>query len=123
MSDPWLSPAGPPLRGELDRLWLNQQAAAHNLANMNTPGFTGTRYERTGNDFAEKLGAALDRTNARHLDRVDTALPSGVTARPVVELSPDDEMAEVARTQVRYQTLLEIVARRDRLLRTALEGR
>ena len=123
MSDSWLPIAGPDMRGELDRLWRNQRAAANNLANINTPGFVGTRVERGTDPFSDQLTRAMTRSDPRHLGGLDGAAPAEPVVRAVDDLSPDAEMAEVARTQVRYQTYLDVVGRRDRLVRAAIDGR
>lgn len=116
--------AGRPIHQELNRLWLNQQAAAHNLANIQTPGFVGTRVVKNENaSFDNVLSRELTRTDPRHLDTTTPGLSDDFTEQPVPDLSPDAEMAEVSKTVVSYQTMLEIVARQDRLARTAIEGR
>lgn len=123
MSESWMPIAGRPVHQELDRLWLNQQAAAHNLANIQTPGFVGTRIVKNENPtFDTMLSRELARTDPRHLSTSLPAISDEFTEQPVQELSPDSEMAEVSKTVVSYQTLLEIVARQDRLVRAAIEG-
>lgn len=124
MTESWMPIAGRPIHQELNRLWLNQQAAAHNLANIQTPGYVGTRVVKNENAaFENVLSRELTRTDARHLA---LSLPDGsndFTEQPVVDLSPDSEMAEISKNVVSYQTMLEIVARQDRMARTAIEGR
>ncbi|MBK8575160.1 MAG: hypothetical protein IPN90_05605 [Elusimicrobia bacterium] len=124
MTESWMPIAGRPLHRELDRLWLNQQAVAHNLANIQTPGFVGTRIVKNENpDFGDMLSAELIRTDSRHMSISDSDLSNEFTKQPVQDLSPDSEMAEMSKTVVSYQTLLEIVARQNRMARTAIEGR
>lgn len=125
MSESWMPIAGNPVRQELDRLWLNQQASANNLANIQTPGFVGTRVARTDvpPEFRDVFSSELARTDPRHLSMTPPPLAQGYESQAVTDLSPDTEMAEVAKTSVSYQTLLEVVARRDRMARAAIEGR
>lgn len=118
-----ISIAGGRYERELDRLWLNGQLMARNLANVNTPGYQGVRLApdpETG--FPALIRQELAKTNPLHL-----ALPPDPAAdfvqRPAGDLSPDTEMAEFAKNQMFYQSLLEVVNRRDRMARTALEGR
>lgn len=125
MTESWMPIAGRPVQQELDRLWLNQQAAAHNLANIQTPGFVGTRVVKNDNpSFDLMLSKELSRTDSRHLSlSSSSALPENFTEQAVPDLSPDSEMAEVSKTVVSYQTLIEVVARKDRMARLAIEGR
>lgn len=124
MTDSWMPIAGRPVHQELDRLWLNQQAAAHNLANIQTPGFVGSRVVKNENtSFDLMLSRELTRTDSRHLSLSSPSVPDNFTEQAVTDLSPDAEMAEVSKTVVSYQTLLEIVARKDRMARSAIEGR
>ena len=124
MSDSWMPIAGRPVRQELDRLWLNQQAAAHNLANIQTPGFVGTRIVKNENaSFDTVFSRELSRTDARHLSLSSPANSADFTEQAVTNLSPDSEMAEVSKSVVSYQTLIETVVRQPRMARVAIEGR
>lgn len=123
MSESWMPIAGRPVHQELNRLWLNQQAAAHNLANIQTPGFVGTRIVKNENPaFDAMLSRELERTDPRHLSLSTPANSGEFTEQAVNNLSPDSEMAEVSKSVVSYQTLIEIVARQDRMARVAIEG-
>lgn len=124
MTESWMPIASRPVHQELNRLWLNQQAAAHNLANIQTPGFVGTRVVKNENpSFDLMLSRELTRTDARHIPLSVSPVPENFTEQAVTDLSPDAEMAEVSKTVVSYQTLLEIVSRKDRMARSAIEGR
>lgn len=112
------------LERELDRSWFNEQSAARNLANLHTPGYRGYRLAPDPtDDFADLLGQELERTNENHLSLLPEDAGSDFQKVSVEDLSPDTEMAELSKNQMFYQTLLEVVNRRDRLTRTALEGR
>jgi flagellar basal body rod protein FlgB len=124
MTESWMPIASSPVKGELNRLWLNQKAAAHNLANIQTPGFVGTRIvPKENNSFDQFLSREVTRTDARHLPTSSSSLSEGFSEEAVKDLSPDSEMVEISETGVRYQTLIEVVARRHRMARTAIEGR
>lgn len=124
MSESWMPIAARPVHQELDRLWLNQRAAAQNLANIQTPGFVGTRIVKNENPaFDAMLSRELERTDPRHLSLTNPAPSGEFTEQAVTNLSPDSEMAEVSKSVVSYQTLIEIVARQDRMARAAIEGR
>lgn len=125
MSESWMPIAGRPIRQELDRLWLNQQAAANNLANIHTPGFVGTRIVRNdiGGSFGQVLSKELSRTDPNHLPVSNPALSTAFTEQAVGDLSPDTELAEVSKTVVSYQTMVELVSRTGRMARAAIEGR
>lgn len=124
MTDAWMPIASHPVKSELNRLWLNQKAAAHNVANMETPGFVGTRVVPNENtSFDQFLSREVSRTDARHMPSSTPSLGSEFTEQAVGELSLDSEMAEIAKTVVSYQTLIEVVSRQNRMARTAIEGR
>jgi|GEM_PF-3419794 len=116
--------AGPAVERELDRLWQNQRASAHNLANIETPGFVGTRVEPDkAGSFSSQLDKELARTDRRHFPTASLSSDRTFSVKTVEDLSADTELAEVSRTQVQYQTYLDVVNRRDRLIRTALDGK
>jgi flagellar basal body rod protein FlgB len=124
MSESWMPIAGRPVHQELDRLWLNQQATAHNLANIQTPGFVGKRFVKNENyNFDNVLSKELARTDSAHLPLTEIVGSDSFSEQAVADLSPDSEMAEMSKTVVSYQTLMEIVVRQDRMARTAIEGR
>ena len=101
---------------------------AHNLANVDTPGFV-----RSDLDFEEALAHALHRARRapeRAADliaalplrpRRDRAAPARADGNNV---DIDREMAALARNALRYQAASEALAARIRMLRTAIhEGR
>ncbi len=103
-------------------------AIAHNIANVDTPGFV-----RSDVDFEEALALALH--EARRAPRRAADLIAALSLRPRRDLaSParadgnnvniDREMAALARNVLRYNAVGEILAGRIRMLRTAIhEGR
>jgi flagellar basal-body rod protein FlgB len=121
---------------------LTHEVVAHNLANVNTPGF-----KRTEVLFAERLRAALSaqgaargalrgvRTDAAHLPIGEAPDPTDVRATTVVRaetsLRPDgnnvDLEAEMVRLQentLLYGALAQLVRSRFAQLRTVInEGR
>jgi flagellar basal body rod protein FlgB len=74
-------------------------------------------------DFSDLLGQELERTDDNHLPLLSEEAGGDFQKAVVEDLSPDTEMAELSKNQMFYQALLEVVNRRDRLTRTALEGR
>jgi len=117
---------------------LRLQAAAHNMANANTPGFKRltVSFESA---LREELGAADPRrqlplwtTHPRHL--AGRGRGAGELARPRLvrdegttmrndgnNVDPDREMAELARTQLVYQALTRVVSDRYRRLRAVVQ--
>jgi flagellar basal-body rod protein FlgB len=121
---------------------LAHEVIAHNLANVDTPG-----YKRSEVIFQEKLAAALAATagaderlkgtltNLRHIPIGDVPSPGDVTAETVVRaetsLRPDgnnvdmdSEMVKLSENTMLYQALAQIVKMKMTQLRSAItEGR
>jgi len=118
----------------LDALSLRHAAIAHNIANVNTPGYK--RYTVRFEEFlARELSGEslrLARTHPRHRANAGTA-----AARPIVErqlggsIRPDGnnvdidlEMAALSQNAILYQALIGQLAWQLRALKTAIsEGR
>lgn len=93
---------------------LRLQGLASNIANLDTPGA-----ERTSVRFEESL------QRARRSGPAGTA-PDGVTAQVVSEGSPpqlEDELMELADTQMRTQLAARALHDQFALLRTGITGR
>lgn len=119
----------PLLKQALYACALRQEAIAHNIANVNTPG-----YRRVDVSFEEFLRAAqqtpLQTTDPRHV-----ALPPARLANP--QVAPDEdapmrpdgntvdidyEMAQLAENQIRFQALSQLITGRYQSLKTVITG-
>ncbi|MCL4306052.1 flagellar basal body rod protein FlgB [bacterium] len=121
------------LKAVLDAQATRQRAHSQNIANAETPG-----YQRVRVEFEDQLRQQLDgdsqklaRSNERHLpasgDAGDLApritreqIPEDVTG--VNGVSIEEEMAEMAETQLRYLTALELLKRRYNGMKEAITG-
>ncbi len=112
----------------LDFLWAKQKVIAHNLSNVDTPGYK-TQYVTFEETFRSKLQAAA-KTGSR--DEVSRAIS---TARWQVNdtenetsrmdgnnVDADVELAEATRTALQYQYQLHSVSSNITRLRTAIKG-
>lgn len=121
---------------------LRHEVIAHNLANVDTPG-----YKRSEVLFQDKLAAALavaqngddqlkgTRTNGRHLPIGDIPLPGDVIGETVVRAETslradgnnvdlDAEMVKLSENTMLYQALAQLVKGKLAGLRSAItEGR
>lgn len=124
------------LARSLDAQTMRLRAVAHNLANVNTPGF-----KRSAVRFESALRQELGRYQRQRLPlQVTHPLHfglDGATRRPAVpemvtdhstsmrndgnNVDPDREMAELARVQLTYQALIRQVSERYRRLRHVIE--
>ena len=123
------------LKKGLDAWAMRQRAHAQNIANAETPG-----YRRVVVDFEAKLREALGgnssgeiaRTNPRHMQLSN---PDISQLRPELRREPldpngsgvngvdiDREMAEMAETQLRYLTAVELLKRRYEGLKSVIRG-
>jgi flagellar basal-body rod protein FlgB len=119
------------LRATLDRLSLRATAAASNLANVDTPGYTAVRAS-----FPETLGR-VQRLEMARTDSGHVGPASGPSAKGTLEQAPvtkaradgntvdlDREMTALAQVQGRYAAATRIVRKRFALLRyAATDGR
>jgi flagellar basal-body rod protein FlgB len=137
----WDTPTLQVAERALDRTSLRQRVLAHNLANVNTPG-----YQRRDVPFENHLKAA--QKNLRVSGGSSTALPMRTTdprhftesnsffrvSSPEITLSsgpmrmdgnsidPDMEMAALAENELRYAVLTRIAGGQIRGLMTAITG-
>ncbi|MGZ3182505.1 MAG: flagellar basal body rod protein FlgB [Telluria sp.] len=110
----------------LDAASLRHQAIAHNIANVNTPGFAPARV-----NFEEQLGAV--RAALADGGQVAPALLAGV--RPVLTRAPaaadadrtamlDLEVADLAQNTVQYEALMKALGKHLAILNAAVsEGK
>jgi len=122
-------------RTALDGLARRHEAISANIANIDTPG-----YQRRSVDFeqalASELGASggsvhLDRTDPRHLlpGGHSGVRPGGSTTREAISerndansVSIDEEMTNLAETQIRFQALSQTLGQRIGTLRSVIRG-
>jgi len=128
------------LERALDGVAARQRVTAHNIANVNTPG-----YKRHRLSFEESLHQAVEKAERRRLERRDhpsSAHPHRRAELPLerpfrVErdmtttmrndgnnVDIEAELAQLTKDQVFYQALADQVARRYAMLRAVItEGR
>lgn len=120
----------------LDGSWLRHQLMTNNLANANTPGYKrqDVDFQKVLQDFLGQGSLPMVRTNAGHLpsgmDSVETLTfpvdkEYGTSIRrDENNVNVDIEMAELAKNQIYYNTVVDSVNSDIRKLRTAIrEGR
>lgn len=122
------------LKKGLDAWAARQRAHAQNIANAETPG-----YKRVVVDFESKLREALHtteenivRTHPRHFPSSSSELedmrpqirrePMDPDANGINGVDIDEEMAEMAETQLRYMTAVELLKRKYEGLKGAIRG-
>lgn len=108
----------------LDAATMRQQAAAHNIANVNTPGF-----RRIAVSFEQQVSALTHRSpgTAPTLTSLAGVHPQFVAADPIgadSAVALDQEVAQLAEITVQHQALLKAVNNQLTLLSTAInEGK
>ena len=124
------------LKKALDAQAARQRAHAQNIANAETPG-----YKRVAVDFESELKnvlgdnnvGAMKRTETRHMNTGGSGTLEDLAPKIRVEepnpessgvngVDMDQEMAQMAETQIRYLTALELLKRRYMSLKTAIKG-
>ena len=121
----------------LDAAWLRNEVIAQNIANVDTPG-----YKRKNVAFEEYLGEAMDSsgfkgntTDSRHI-RIGAGNTDNIRIRLTNDYSNlsnrldgnnvdiEKEMADSAKNDIRYNTLIQSVSDSYRKLMSAItEGR
>lgn len=100
----------------LDGVAERQRVTAHNIANVNTPGYRARRVS-----FEDQLAAAFDR--GRPSTAPITVHPAGT---PVGlndnNVSLEAETIEMIRSELQYQALVEALRYKLRTLGTAIRG-
>lgn len=128
-------PSTAALKKGLDAWAMRQRAHAQNIANAETPG-----YHRVVVDFESKLREALRNHNQSNLSHahhrhLSQSNPDINRINPTIRREPidpngigingvdiDREMAEMAQTQLRYMTAVELLRRRYDGLKAAIRG-
>jgi flagellar basal-body rod protein FlgB len=124
------------LKKSLDAQATRQRAHAQNVANAETPG-----YQRVAVDFESELKSVLGQDNAGRMARSDPRHMNSSGAGSLADLQPririeepedvpsgvngvniDEEMAQMAETQIRYLAALELLKRRYASLKSAIKG-
>ncbi|NUO18662.1 flagellar basal body rod protein FlgB [bacterium] len=121
------------LRAMLDAQAMRQRAHAQNIANAETPGYQRVRveFEELLRDRLDGENQSLARGDERHIPPANDL--EGLQAKVMREPIPDDatgvngvnieeEMAEMAETQIRYLAALELLRRRYNGMKEAITG-
>lgn len=122
------------LNTALDGLAARQRAISDNVANVDTPGFKASHV-----DFESALKQAMGESDAPKMAPVKNAVagPGDETAGPQVVRSDnvtrrsdgnnvdvDQEMVDLAETNMTYNAVAQLMSARLKLIRTAIyEGR
>ncbi|MCR4400739.1 MAG: flagellar basal body rod protein FlgB [Syntrophomonadaceae bacterium] len=116
----------------LDGASLRQKVIAHNLANVETPGFKALQvsFEEQLRRARGTVGGQLRTSHARHLQIGGTAsAPPVITEQAGASMRNDGnsvdidrEMALLAKNQVYYDAMVSGVNQEFRLLRLAITG-
>lgn len=122
------------LHAALDGLAARQRSISDNVANVDTPGFKATRVE-----FEGALKQAMGKSDAPKMAMVKNAVegageesvgPQIISTNNVTRRSDgnnvdvDQEMVDLAETNLTYNAVAQLMSTRLKLLRTAIfEGR
>jgi flagellar basal-body rod protein FlgB len=112
MTEPVVDTLHAALRG----LSLRQRVIADNIANVQTPGFLAGRVS-----FESELGAALA-TGRPQASAPTTTRSLAPTRTDGNNVNLDEETLSLVKTNLRYQTMVEGINAKFRLLRTAIRG-
>ncbi|TQV73407.1 flagellar basal body rod protein FlgB [Exilibacterium tricleocarpae] len=113
------------LRTALDAALLRHRVIAHNIANVDTPGYRAKRltFEQHLAGATDSLGAS-ETGLAQRLEMLKGQLRQDgslvVTTAEAVEL--DGEMVRIAENTLRYHALLDASGKRGELVKMAIAG-
>ncbi len=103
------------IHAALRGLSVRQRTIADNIANLETPGFLAGKV-----DFEDSLKNALSGNGSTVEPRVSRSLAATNLAGNNVNL--DEETLSMTDANLRYQTMVEAMNTKFRLLRTAITG-
>jgi flagellar basal-body rod protein FlgB len=101
------------LANAMDAYSLRNKALASNIANIDTPG-----YRRLEVSFEEEMGKAIKGTTGKNIDEVH-----GKVSTTSQKKELEDEMMELADTQIRTQIVTKELRHHFTMLRSAILGR
>ena len=128
-------PATTSLKNALDAQAMRQRAHTQNIANAETPGYQRVRVEfedllsKVINNSNSKLARSDDRHISSNIANEISATKHRIEREPIDPESGnlngvniDEEMAEMAETQLRYLASIELLRRRYEGMKTAIRG-
>ncbi len=99
----------------LDGVAERQRVTAHNIANVNTPGFRSARVE-----FESELARALERGNGvRDVDSATVGANTPINVRGN-DVALEQENRELITSSIQYEALVNAMNHQFTLLRTAV---
>lgn len=115
----------PLLKKSLEAYSIRQQAIAENMANLDTPNYKPVKIT-----FEENLQAILNnknlvgkKTHPRHLN-IGKSLVDVISAKEQpVEVNLEEEMAELAKNQIRFEFAARMLQRSYEAIRASILGR
>lgn len=127
------NPTAVTLKAMLDAQATRQRAHSQNIANAETPGYQRVRveFEELLQDRLNGADQKLAQADGRHVPPTNDleGLEAKVIREPVPEditgingVNIEEEMAEMAETQIRYLAALELLRRRFNGMKEAITG-
>jgi flagellar basal-body rod protein FlgB len=104
------------LQFAVDGLAQQQQDIAQNLANAETPGYTGVQA-----DFESSLASAMDSTTGGTAVLTQAATP-GLPATDGNNVNLSDQLVEAEQTTLQYQAMVDMLNAQFRLVQGAAGG-
>ena len=104
----------------LDLTAQRHKVLAHNLSNMNTPG-----YKRLEYNFDAALAEAVQDAD-KGLNGIEVQVtedPTAVARADGNSVQMEREIAELSKNALLYQTMIQFMGRRAQVLRLAITGR
>jgi len=105
----------------LDAAELRQKAIAHNIANVNTPG-----YKRLDVKFEQDLRRAIEQGDDGQLASIDPKIIVDTTATERLDgnnVDIDRELGLLTRNELLYNVGIQVLAAKLAMMRTAITGR
>lgn len=101
----------------LDAVAERQRVTSHNIANVNTPGFRSSRVA-----FEDQLSRALQRGDLDDVGFSKVAAGTPINTRGN-DVALEQETADLIRSGIHYEALVNTLNHRFTVLRTAITGR
>lgn len=104
----------------LDASWLRNDVYSNNIANVDTPG-----YKRKKVEFENMLEKALNKNDSENINSVNPIIVKDNSTSSYRldgnNVDPDVEMVELAKNQIKYNSLVNQVAYEFKMLQAVIK--
>jgi len=110
------------LKKSLDTSWIRNNVYSNNIANVDTPGYKRKRVE-----FENMLQKVLNKEGKMSINSIDPIIVEDNTTSSFRidgnNVDPEVEMVELAKNQIKYNSLINQVSYEFKMLKTVINSK